>query len=57
MTHRHLDPDTFRRAEAAFGERFRLLSTPGPGPETAAKIKRIAAAVAERRAALHSPRE
>jgi hypothetical protein len=47
-----LECDTFRRAGAASGERFRLLRTPDPDPEQAAEINRIVAAMAERNAAL-----
>jgi hypothetical protein len=47
-----LDPETFRRAGATCAERFRLLRTPDPDPEQAAEINRIAAAMAERNAAV-----
>jgi hypothetical protein len=52
MTRHHLDPETFRQAGAACGDRFRLLSTPDPDPEQAAEINRIAATMAERNAAV-----
>jgi hypothetical protein len=52
MTRHPLDPETFRRAGAACGDRFRLLRTLDPDPEQAAQINRIAAAMAERNAAV-----
>jgi hypothetical protein len=52
MTRHPLNPATFRRAGAACGDRFRLLRTPDPDPEQAAQINRIAAAMAERNAAV-----
>jgi hypothetical protein len=52
MTRHPLNPETFRRAGAACGDRFRLLRTPAPDPQQAAEINRIAATMAERNAAV-----
>lgn len=52
MTRHPLNPETFRRAGAACGDRLRLLRTPAPDPQQAAEINRIAAAMAERNAAV-----
>lgn len=52
MTRHPLDPETFRRAGVTCGERFRMLRTPDPDPQQVAEINRIAAAMAERNAAV-----